>query len=293
MEIRTLENERFTVKVKDMGAELCSIYDKENNRELIWNADPKWWNRHAPVLFPSVGACHNGQYLYKGKHYKMKQHGFARDMKFEYIGLEENTIIHRLTATPETREVYPFDFSLEVRHSLTKEGLAVGWHILNNENEQMFCTIGAHPAFMVPAGNEGKQKDYKLTFEGQEKLEFIRINSEEGTAVYKEKNVLGLENGEYTIGEHLFDDGVLIFEDNQVEHIGIKFPDGRKYITIHCEGYPYTGIWTKPGAPFICIEPWYGRCDNEDFEGELETKTGVLKLEPGEEFAAAYFIEIH
>lgn len=292
-EVRSMENERFIVKVQDKGAELCSIYDKENNRELIWNADPAWWNRHAPVLFPFVGACHKGQYLYKGNTYKMNQHGFARDMEFTFVGMEENTIVHRMVADDVTKEKYPFDFALEIRHTLMEQGVAVGWKVINNGKEEMLFTIGAHPAFMVP-GKEGEsQADYRLVFDGQESLSFIRINGTEGTAVYNEKQVLELENGEYTIGNDLFEDGVLIFEDMQVEKVGFKHPDGSAYITIHCEGFPYTGIWTKPGAPFVCLEPWYGRCDNDDFEGELEEKTGVQKLDAGDIFATSYLIEIH
>ncbi len=292
-EIRTLENERFTVQVKDAGAELCSIYDKKNNRELIWKGDATWWNRHAPVLFPFVGACHEGTYLYKGNTYSMKQHGFARDMEFEFVGMEEDTIVHRLVSNEKTKENYPFDFTLEIRHTLMKEGVAVGWKVINEDKKQMLFTIGAHPAFMVPAKEGTLQKDYALTFDGQDALDYIQINDTEGTAIYKDSFVLELDNGEYTIGEHLFDKGVLVFENTQVEKVGFNFPDGSKYLTIHCEGFPYTGIWTKPGAPFICLEPWYGRCDNDDFTGELSDKTGVQTLEAGDEFVASYLIEVH
>lgn len=290
-EIRVVENQRFTVKVKDLGAELCSIYDKANDRELIWNADPEWWPRHAPILFPSVGVTHKGQYRYQGKTYAMSQHGFARDMEFTFLGLAGNTLTHQLKTTAETKENYPFDFVLEVRHILEEDGLVVDWTVKNAGTGEMLFTIGAHPAFRVPAEGKGAGKDYKLTFDGQKELSFIYIN-EEGTAKYREVKTLPLENGAYTVGEHLFDNGVLIFENKQVEKVGFAFPDGSEYLTVECEGFPFVGVWTKPNAPFICLEPWYGRCDNEDFEDEYEKKVGVEKLPAGGAFHAAYKIHI-
>lgn len=290
-ETRMIENSRFAVKVEDLGAELSSIYDKKNNRELIWNADPEWWPRHAPILFPSVGVTHNGHYKYRGECYAMSQHGFARDMEFTFLGVEGNALVHELRATEETKKNYPFDFVLQVRHIISEEGVIVDWTVKNEGNDEMLFTIGAHPAFMVPAKEGTSQKDYKITFDGQKELKFIYINSE-GSAIYRDVKTLPLEDGKYTIGEHLFDNGVLIFENKQVEKVGFEFPDGSEYLTIDCKGFPFVGIWTKPNAPFICLEPWYGRCDNEDFEDEYENKVGVEKLEAGETFHAAYTISI-
>lgn len=292
-EIRTYENDRLCVKISDHGAELSGIYDKKNNREVIWDANPDVWNRHAPVLFPSVGVTHNGEYRYNGKTYKMGQHGFARDMDFTFVGIEGNQIIHELKSTEETKENYPFDFVFRVIHVVEENKVIVKWQVENKTAGDMYFTIGAHPAFNVPAKEGTERKDYKLTFEGQDKLDYILINSTEGTAIYKDVKELPLTNGKYTIGEHLFDDGVLIFEDTQVEKVGLEFPDGTPYVTIDCKGFPFTGVWTKPVAPFVCLEPWYGRCDNEDFTGEYQEKTGVQKLDEGKTFDVQYTITIH
>ena len=175
---------------------------------------------------------------------------------------------------------------------MTEDGVVVGWQVHNETDGDMYFTIGAHPAFFVPAKEGTLQKDYKMTFDGQDKLEYIQINDSEGTAMYKDVKQLPLENGVLTIGEHLFDKGVLIFENQQVEKIGLAFPDGTPYVTIDCKGFPYVGIWSKPGADFVCLEPWYGRCDNEDFEGDLSEKTGVQKLAKGSSFLAQYTIQV-
>jgi len=137
-----------------------------------------------------------------------------------------------------------------------------------------------------------ERKDYYLTFGNHEKLEYIRISKEDGTALYKEVKELALSEGKYQVGEHLFDDGVLIFENNQLSEVGIAYPNKEQYINIKCEGFPYVGVWTKPDAPFICLEPWYGRCDDSGFTGELKGKKGVQVLPTHQEFMVKYEIEL-
>lgn len=291
-DVRVMENENLLVEINDHGAELARIYDKNNKREIIWDANPAGWNRHAPVLFPSVGSTHNGEYRYNGNKYPMKSHGFGRDSEFTCVVEEKDKIVHVLKSSDETKKVYPFDFVLEITHILEEDGVVVSWQVHNETDGDMYFTIGAHPAFFVPAKEGTLQKDYKITFDGQDKLDYIRINDSEGTAVYRDVKELVLENGKLTIGEHLFDNGVLIFENKQVEKIGLEFPDGTPYVSIDCKDFPYVGIWSKPGAGFVCLEPWYGRCDNEDFTGDLSEKTGVNRLAEGCTFMADYKIKV-
>ncbi len=291
-ETRQLENEKLLLKVNDQGGQLAGIYDKKNKREVIWCADPKIWNRHAPILFPFVGEIHNKEYLYNGTKYPMTAHGFARDAKFQFEGIVENRIVHSLSSTEETKVVYPFDFKLEVSHSIEDNKVIVEWKVANTGDKEMLFSIGAHPAFNVPAVDGEEQKDYYLTFGNKDKLDYIRISSEDGTALCDEIRTLTLTEGTYQVGEHLFDDGVLIFEDTQLSEVGIAFPSKEQYINIKCEGFPYVGVWTKPNAPFICLEPWYGRCDDSGYTGELKDKTGVQRLAENKEFKVKYEIII-
>lgn len=291
--VRIMENDRIKLEISDHGAELSWVYDKKFQREILWDGNPEHWNRHAPVLFPFVGSLHNGEYLLNRIKYPMKAHGFGRDSEFEFAGAENNTVTHILNSTKETRKIYPYDFRLEVRHTLVKNKIIAGWKLINKNKGDMLFSIGAHPAFRVPADRDTEQKDYYLTFGDKTILDYIQINEESGTAIDKEVYQLKLTSGDYKLGEHLFDKGVLIFEDNQVETIGIKFPDGENYVTINCKGFPYTGVWTKPKAPFVCLEPWFGRCDNENFEGELKDKAGVQTLKENSIFEANYTIKIH
>lgn len=292
-ETRQLENERLLLKVNDQGGELAGIFDKKNEREIIWCANPEIWNRHAPVLFPFVGEIYNKEYKYNNITYPMTAHGFARDSKFVFEGMKQNKLIHSLSSTKETKKIYPFDFKLEVLHSIEDNKVIVEWKVKNTGDKEMLFSIGAHPAFNVPAKKEDAQKDYYLTFGDNETLQYIRISKEDGTALYEDTHTLNLVDGTYQVGEHLFDDGVLIFENKQLTTVGIAFPDKHQYVEIKCEGFPYVGVWTKPNAPFICLEPWYGRCDNHGFNKELKDKTGVQSLASKQEFCAKYEMIIY
>ncbi|RDY30883.1 aldose 1-epimerase family protein [Lachnotalea glycerini] len=291
-EARQLENERLILKVNDQGGQLSGIYDKKNEREIIWCADPKYWNRHAPILFPFVGEIFHKQYQYNGIKYPMTAHGFARDAEFLFEKDLDNKIVHTLVSTKETKQIYPFDFKLEVSHSLVDNKVIVEWKVVNMGEKEMLFSIGAHPAFCVPADESEEQKDYYLTFGQKDKLNYIQISQDGGCALYDKIHTLPLADGKHQIGEHLFDDGVLIFENHQLSEVGIAFPNKEQYVNIKCNGFPYVGIWTKPNTPFICLEPWYGRCDNEGFTGELKDKTGVQRLSPNEEFIVTYEIVV-
>jgi galactose mutarotase-like enzyme len=171
-----LENELLRVIISDAGAELISVWDKVTGREYIWNADPAVWNRHAPILFPFVGKVKDGKYRIGEKEYAMKtQHGFARDMVFACVEKTDVSVTHRLTATEQTRSIYPFEFQLTVCHRLSGKQLAIEWTIENLGEEKMFFSIGGHPGLMVPDGI--RKEDCLISFPGKTELQYISANS--------------------------------------------------------------------------------------------------------------------
>ncbi len=292
-EIRTMENEELLVCVSDHGAELCRIYDKKHRREVLWDGDPRYWNRHAPILFPFVGKVRGGSYRHEGRAYEMKtQHGFARDMEFTFLESGADFIRHSLRADAHTKEIYPFDFVLDTEYRLEGNRLKVCWKVSNRGGNPMYFSLGGHPAFRVPALEGTSRSDYFLTFDGQEKLSYIQIDDKESLAYPDVKYTLKLENGACRITDHMFDRDALIFEDGQVEKVGIAFPDGTPYVTMYCSDFPYVGVWSKPDAPFVCLEPWVGRTDDAGFTGELKEKAGERRLEPGASEAVCHEIEI-
>ena len=206
-QMRVLENEKLKIQVSDDGAELCSVYDKVRGREALWTADPKYWARHAPVLFPFVGKVNGGHYTYEGKQYPMGQHGFARDREFACVETGEAHVTHRLKSDEESKKVYPFDFVLEVTHRIEGNRVTVEWKVENPGDKRLYFSIGGHPGFCVT-----KQEGCTLIFDGQESLERVSINLEAAAVDAEHPETLKLTDGTYPVDAHTFDKGTVTKE---------------------------------------------------------------------------------
>ena len=285
-----LENEKLIAEISPHGAELTRLYSKETQREALWNADAKFWARHAPVLFPNVGKFYKAGFNHKGNFYPEGQHGFARDCDFVCTAQENDRASFVLKANDETLKRYPFPFSLEIAYTLLGEKLTVTWKVENCGDEAMYFTIGGHPAFNVPAIPGTKFTDYSLYFEGKESLIYKLLDLSSGCIIAESGETLALDNGSYSLRENMFDNDALVFDDYQIDKVSILYPDGKPYFTMECEGFPNFGIWSKPGAPFVCLEPWQGRADNVNFDGEISAKPGITALQPGEIFEKSHSI---
>lgn len=278
MKLHRIENDHLIVTVADQGAELVSVFDKQAKSERLWNADPAVWNRHAPILFPFVGKLTDGKYRLGGREYSMKtQHGFARDMDFACIGETGNRVSHRLAATEETRRIYPYDFSLTVSHSLHpgRPGiLEIRWEIENLEDHRMFYAIGGHPGFLPPEGTE--KESCCVFFPGKQELTYFSANNA-GYAIPEIHHRLVLDRGFAPWQEDIPD--TWIFENQDVDTVGLSGPDRKPFVLVHCAEFPTLAVWASPKGPFICLEPWFGRTDDEGFSGTLEEKAGMQILE--------------
>lgn len=290
-----IENEYLKIAVAEHGAELSSIFDKKRNKELLWQADPKFWNRHAPILFPFVGNVVNDQYRYKGKTYNMSSHGFARDMDFVLVKKTEDSVSFSLKATTETLEKYPFNFELIVTHKLEGPVVNIIWEVKNlSDSEPMYYSIGGHPAFRCPINEGEKRTDYKVKFTGRNELLYVLIIQDTREVDFENPTKLPLTESFLDITDHIFDKDALIFDDHQVSEVSLCTPDGKPYITMNCDKFPSFGLWSKPSneSEYICLEPWIGRCDNKGFRGELPEKYGEQKLEAKAADTISYKITI-
>ena len=292
MKTRQIENEFLRITVSDTGAELISVVDKETGKERLWTADPAVWNRHAPILFPFVGKLTDGKYRVAGKEYVMKtQHGFARDQEFDCREESADHITHCLTASDLTKEIYPWDFGLTVKHSISAEQpreLEITWTIENRGSDRMYYSIGGHPGFLMPEGV--RKEDCFISFPGMERLTYFSANSA-GFALPGELHELQLDNGCAPYQEDVPD--TWIFEDQKIETVGIVTPDGKPLATMNCKGFPMLAVWANPKGTFICLEPWFGRTDDAGFAGTLEEKKGMQVLEGGEKREISYSIRFH
>ena len=286
MSAHILENEALRVTVADVGAELVSVYDKALGAERIWCGDAAVWNRHAPILFPFVGKVTEGKYRVDGREYAMKtQHGFARDLEFACVEETAASLTHRLEANNWTRTVYPYEFRLTVGHCLEGKRLRVEWTVENLGDARMLFAIGGHPGFMVPEGSA--KEDCFILFPGVDALHCIST-SKAGFALPEEKTLVP-KDGRVPYREDIPD--TWIFEDGQVKRVGIAAPDGKPCVWLDCEQFPMLAVWANPRGPFICLEPWFGRTDDEGFSGDIAQKKGMQALERGERREIAYSIE--
>ncbi|EKZ0313702.1 aldose 1-epimerase family protein [Listeria monocytogenes] len=286
-----LENEVLLVEMKTAGAELTRIFHKDTGLEYLWNADSKFWGRHSPVLFPTVGRLVDDTYLVDGKQYHLGQHGFARDRDFQVIEQTENTVRFELDADEDSLSIYPYKFKLSIIYTIEKNTVAVSYEVENTDNKRIYFSIGAHPAFHLPLTDGTTFEDYYLDFGTEENLETLCL---EGPYRSGEIKKIVEEPARYLpLSYDLFKNDALIFEALKQKEMTIKSDKTPHFVKVSFPEFPFVGVWTaKPGTPFLCIEPWYGIADGAGESVELRDKAGIEHLEPEAVFASEYEITV-
>lgn len=284
-----ISNKYLTAKFKKSGAELFSL--QYEGLEYLWQGDPYFWSRHAPVLFPFVGRLKDNCYSYDGNTYEMGQHGFARNMDFKVMNKKKSEIAFELTANDETRSVYPFDFRLMIVYRLIDKTLTTHYAVTNQGATEMFFSIGGHPGFCCPFTEDEVRSDYWLQFEMEEPLLTHRLNSK--GLFSGERETIYLQENKLYIDHSLFDKDALIFKDLKSTSVSLV-SEMKNWLTFTFKGFPYLGLWSKnKESPFVCIEPWFGLADHASHNGNIRDKEGIRVLAPSETFQCHYFIEIH
>ena len=291
--MKTLSNDSLTIQVSPQGAELSSIVANATQKEYLWQADPAFWKRHSPVLFPIVGSLWNNEYHHNGITYHLSQHGFARDKEFELIKETDTELRFKLQESEDTLKLYPFPFYLEIGYRLAGNQIEIIWVVKNTGNEELHFQIGAHPAFYYPDYDENSQKRGFFAFDRTAGLTY-KLIQEKGCIGDTEYPLPLDEEGLLPLDTHTFDKDALVIEDSQVKRVDLLNPDGSSYLTVYFTA-PVVGLWSPPAknAPFVCIEPWYGRCDRVNYSGEYKDRDWMQYLQPRETFNASYLVEIH
>jgi len=293
--IHTIKNDKIQLSVKQIGAEICSIKSMLTGKEYIWDANPDFWANSSPILFPIVGALKDGKYKFKGKEYALPQHGFMRfNKEVELIDEDADSLSFQLDDNEETLKVFPFEFSLNISYSLDGNKVCMKHQVINPGNKDLFFSVGTHPAFKCPINDGEKYEDYYLEFEKEEFAQSFGIENALIGKITKEVFDKDSNGQKCLINLHsqLFNDGALVFKDLKSTTIRLKSRKSKQSVSVHYKGWPFMGIWAKPNAPFVCIEPWLGIADGVDSDQNFETKEGIIKLAPEDWFEAEYFIEI-
>ncbi|WP_293745120.1 aldose 1-epimerase family protein [uncultured Pedobacter sp.] len=274
----TLENDYIKVSLAAKGAELQGLFSKETKLEYLWNANPKYWAKHSPVLFPIVGSLKNNSFIYQGKHYELPRHGFARDNVFNFEKLSESEGIFTLTQNVDTLKTYPFYFELKLKYQLIDRKLKLTYEVKNTGTSELLFSIGAHPAFAVPNTPDTVYEDYYLYFNADEQLTFWKL--EDGLVANETKNI-ALNARKLKLTHELFYNDALVFKNLQSNSISLLNTKNDNGLHFNFEEFPFFGIWAAPDAPFVCLEPWCGVADGVNHNQELSGKEGIIKLGAG------------
>lgn len=285
-----IESEEFEVQITDAGAEICSFKNKKSGKEYIWQGNPEIWGSHAPVLFPIVGGLKNNTFFFDDKPYQLPRHGFVRGNKdLRVISQLTHQLVLQLKSSEKTKNIYPFDFDFQISFELLSNQLKISHQLINTGNIKMYFSLGAHPAFNCPLEEDKKYEHYHLQFEETENLNTWMLDEkgqikEEGETIMNRTNKLFLHS-------NLFDKDALIFKSLRSRQVSLCEQD-HEIIRLAFKDFNSLGLWAKPAAPFICIEPWLGYADSSNSNQQLKDKEGIIGLDPKKEFKASYSIEI-
>ena len=281
--IHYIENEYLKIGIKEDGAELTSLISKETEIEYLWQGNPDVWYGQSPVLFPIIGRVLDDKYYLDGKEYTMPKHGLFRKRKAEFVEKNNNTIIFKESADDETFKIFPFNFEVYVIFELIDKALKVTHKIVNKDDKTMYFSIGGHPGFNCKIG------DY-LLFSENETLETIEIDTE---CLRTDKTIPVLsDDNKIIITKDIFNNDALIFTGMKSDTITLASDDHNRKVIFDYSDCSYLGIWAKPGAPYVCIEPWWGVNDSHERKDDISKKDAIISLDAGSSFECFWKAEI-
>ena len=269
--------------LNEKGAELKSL--RLNDTEYIWPGDPRFWTGSAPLLFPVCSGLVDDEYCLDGKTYPMQKHGYARFCDFQVESAREDAVTFLLHSDEESRKQYPFDYELRVIYTLSERALNVCYEVKNLSPETMYFSIGAHEGYYCPEGIE----EYDVILPEPETLDSSVL---EGNLLGYQK-IRVLENSDtLPLKYDYFAVDALVFENLKAKSAVLKNRNTGRAVRVSFQGFDYFLLWTKPGANYICMEPWCGISDRVDADKNIKTKEGILTVPAGESLAREHTIEI-
>lgn len=278
----TLENEKISIAVKEHGAELSSFKSKESGIEYLWQGNPDVWYGQSPVLFPIVGTILDNKCRIDGKEYEMKRHGIARHRDFELKEKGDGYMILTQSYNEDSLKQYPCKYTLDIEFRLDGKKLTVTHTVSTQDSKTMYFSIGAHPGFNCKIG------DY-LEFEENETLVCEKIDTD---SILDGKHYPTLSDEKIIeITKDVFIDDALILSGMKSKSVYLK-SNVRPQVIKFDFASPYLGLWAKPGAEYVCIEPWHGINDSREVKADFSQKRAIEKVEPGEKFVFPWSAEI-
>ena len=285
--IHRFNNDRLAVAVSADGAELTSLRSAVAG-EMLWQAGPEW-PRHAPVLFPIVGRLQDDTLRHDGQAFRMTQHGFARDRRFEWIERNAEGCRLLLCDDADTRAMYPFRFALEVGYRLDGDRVAVEYRLHNPGDTVLPASLGAHPAFRWPLVEGARKQAHRLLFARDEPAPIRRVD---GGLLRARAEPSPIQDRILPLDEHLFADDAVILEHPASDSVRFEVPGNHPALVVAWHGMTQLGIWSKPGAAFLCIEPWCGLASPAGYDGAFANKPHLMHLQPGAEARLGWSVAV-
>jgi len=283
-----IDNGILEACIESRGAELTNLKLIEDDTEFMWSADPEYWGKTSPVLFPFVGGVKNNVYTYKGIEYRGSKHGFARDSEFEVVESSRDRIVFKLSSDENTLEIYPFEFDLYMTYSFEGQELLVGYKVVNKTHGEIYFSLGGHPAFATPTGGDVEFSDYYLEFEKEEEAKTYTL-----VGMYiADRKVDYLEGRRINLKKDTFINDAIMFEGLASKRVALKNKKNKRSVTMDYTDFSFIAFWNVPGADYVCIEPWCGIADFANSNGKIEEKYGIERLTEGEEFSRVLRIQV-
>lgn len=271
----TIRSDRLIAEINPLGAELHSLREADGT-DLLWDGDPAVWNGRAPILFPVIGVT-NGGIRVDGKTHDLAKHGFARRRTFAITSQSETSVVFRLEDDDETRAVYPFAFRLDIAFGVARGALAIEATLTNSGDVPLPASFGYHPAFVWPLPGNLNRYDHRILFDEPEPGPLRRIDRD--GLLTPTLHPTPVEGRTLHLRDDLFVDDAMIFMGHASRGLLYGVEGGRN-LRIDFPGMDELGIWTKPGAGYVCIEPWAGVADPEGFTGDIKDKPGIIIVPP-------------
>lgn len=272
------------------GAELRTLISSSNNQEWMWQANPAFWGKTSPILFPIVGGLKNDSYHYNGATFHLPRHGFARDKEFEIRKQEESKIVFGLSSDETTKAIYPFDFDLEVEYSLKENALQTTYRVKNTtQKAELWFSLGAHPAFAIDVDERKAFSDYKIRFSNDNELHLHPLHN---NLLQQETRNVPLQQQSLPLAYSLFENDALVMTDMKSKELVLENSTDKKGLCFRFTNFPYFGIWSARDANFVCLEPWAGIADFEHHNGNLTQKFGMISLPPNGQWKAEWSVEL-
>jgi galactose mutarotase-like enzyme len=272
----TIGNARLVAGISAKGAELHSLVPTWG-QEMLWQADPAVWGWHAPNLFPIVGALSDNRLLHRGHAYGLASHGFLRHSQTEVERQSADEAVFRLTDSPETRRQYPFAFHLSIGFRIIDDRLQQWFSVANPGDEDLLVSLGAHPAFRWPLAGGLRREDHRIIFSRPQPQGILRPHAD---GLDMQRLATPVDDSTLVPDDRLFEPGALVWDRIEGGHAAFGVP-GAAGVEMEFADFPHFGVWTKPGAGFLCLEPWQGHMSPKGFAGELADKPGIVAIAPG------------